>query len=99
MQSGAKIGITGILALAKAKIQGETSFSGLLQLGSGVDYSSMPSTYTPDGTELAIFSFTGATNSVLKYFYLPNYFRGPNCKVGKNTIDYASSSFSLTIAF
>jgi len=99
MQSGTKLGITDILALTKSKIQGQTSFSGLFKLGSGAGYSSNPSSYTPDGTELAIFSFTEVSNSFLKYFYLPNYFRGFNCKVSKNSIDYASSSFSLTIAF
>ncbi len=67
MQSGTKLGITDILALSKAKILGQTSFSGLVKIGTGSDYSSNPA-YTPDGTELAIFSFTDANNSVLKYF-------------------------------
>ncbi len=41
--SGAKLGITGVLTLSMSKSAGTHSVFGLLQLGSGAEFSTMPS--------------------------------------------------------
>ena len=86
-----------MLALSKSRNSTTSDFFGVVKLGNGPVYSTSATSYTPDGTELAIFDVSSSTK--VHYYYISNYFRGFNCGVNKKTLDRFDGSQIATIAF
>ena len=99
--TGYNLGITGIKTMKLAYTKAIAEIFGILTIGSGQAYTSQPSMYEPDGTELALFTAKVVSSSqvTINYFYIEGKFRRYNCGVTSQNIELISLSTNYYLAF